>query len=158
MSNVSSVCNMTHRNEIRLVWFHTEHVSTHNDTKVTFGGGYNLYRHSHSTCYFFLPLRLVFRSIASVSGCIIFTHIKPQVFIMWNHYVDPTSKLTKILRGVFLCGCNSRNRSWYDYALCCEKSHTEICDRVSLFIQRGLSVWSDVCPVHERWKKLSKLL
>lgn len=52
MSNVSSVYNMTHRNEIRLVWFHTEHVSTHNDTKVTFGGGYNLYRHSHSTCFF----------------------------------------------------------------------------------------------------------
>lgn len=53
MSNVSSVYNMTHRNEIRLVWFHTEHVSTHNDTKFTFGGGYNLYRHSHSTWFFF---------------------------------------------------------------------------------------------------------
>lgn len=75
MSNVSSVCNMTHRNEIRLVWFRTEHATTHNDTKVTFGGGYNLYRHSHSTC-FFLPLRLVFCSITLVSGCIIYTHIK----------------------------------------------------------------------------------
>lgn len=38
-----------------------------------------------------------------------------------------------------------------------KKSHTEICERVSLFIPRGFSVLSDVCPVHERWKKLPML-
>lgn len=38
-----------------------------------------------------------------------------------------------------------------------KKLHTEICERVSLFIPRGFSVLSDVCPVHERWKKLPML-